>query len=53
MSARRMNSRGCWVGSPTDLARFATHFDGFRTTPNLVSPETSQAMITPTAAWTG
>jgi CubicO group peptidase (beta-lactamase class C family) len=50
MNVRRMDSHGGWVGSPTDLVRFATHFDGFRTTPNLLSPETLQTMITPSAA---
>lgn len=50
MNVRRMDSHGGWVARPSDLVRFALHFDGFATTPNILLPSTLRVMTTPTAA---
>jgi CubicO group peptidase (beta-lactamase class C family) len=47
MNIRRMDSHGGWLASAHDLVRFATHVDGFTTSPSLLKPETIQIMTTP------
>jgi hypothetical protein len=41
-----MDSHGGWLANPADLVRFATHVDGFTTTPNILKPETIKKMTT-------
>jgi CubicO group peptidase (beta-lactamase class C family) len=53
MNVRRMDSHGGWLATASDLVRFATHVDGFTTTPNILRRETINAMITPTVANSG
>ena len=53
MNVRRMDSHGGWLATTGDLVRFATHVDGFTTTPNLLRPETIQQMTKGTSANSG
>jgi CubicO group peptidase (beta-lactamase class C family) len=46
MNVARMDSHGGWLGSPTDLVRFAMHVDGFDTTPNILSAPSVKTMTT-------
>jgi CubicO group peptidase (beta-lactamase class C family) len=50
MNVRRMDSHGGWLATASDLVRFCTHVDGFKTTPQLLQPETITAMTTATEA---
>ena len=50
MNVTRMDSHGGWIGTPSDLVRFAMHVDGFATTPSLLRPETIKTMTTGTSA---
>ncbi|HEX4119566.1 MAG TPA: serine hydrolase domain-containing protein [Verrucomicrobiae bacterium] len=49
INVTRMDSHGGWIGTPSDLARFAMHVDGFLTTPNILKAATIKTMTTPTA----
>lgn len=49
MNVRRMDSHGGWLATATDLATFAMHVDGFTTTPNILSLDTIQRMVRPSA----
>ncbi|WP_084400152.1 serine hydrolase domain-containing protein [Terrimicrobium sacchariphilum] len=42
----RMDAHGGWIGTPSDLVRFAIRVDGFNT-PSLLRPETIRLMTTP------
>jgi CubicO group peptidase (beta-lactamase class C family) len=53
MNVSRMDSHGGWLATASDLVRFATHVDGFATTPNILRPETIAAMTTATDAEKG
>jgi CubicO group peptidase (beta-lactamase class C family) len=53
MNVSRMDSHGGWIATPTDLVRFATHVDGFNTTPNILRTDTGKTMTTPTAVNSG
>lgn len=50
MNVRRMDAHGGWLATPQDLVRFATHVDGFDTTPNILSGNTIRAMTTASTA---
>ncbi|HSU56604.1 MAG TPA: serine hydrolase domain-containing protein, partial [Candidatus Dormibacteraeota bacterium] len=50
MNVRRMDSHGGWISTPSDIVRFATHVDGFQTTPNILKRETIKVMTTGTEA---
>ena len=50
MNVTRMDSHGGWIGTPSDLARFSLHVDGFETTPNILRKETLRTMTTSSAA---
>jgi CubicO group peptidase (beta-lactamase class C family) len=50
MNIQRMDSHGGWLSSPADLVLFATHVDGFKTTPNILNADTIQKMTTPCQA---
>jgi CubicO group peptidase (beta-lactamase class C family) len=50
MNVRRMDAHGGWIARPADLVRFATHVDGFSTTPNVLSPTAIQVMTSATPA---
>jgi CubicO group peptidase (beta-lactamase class C family) len=50
MNVRRMDSHGGWITTPTNLVNFATHVDGFNTTPNILHAETIKEMTTPSLA---
>jgi CubicO group peptidase (beta-lactamase class C family) len=49
MNVRRMDSHGGWIATASELVRFATHVDGFATTPNILRAETIRAMTTPSS----
>lgn len=46
LNVTRMDSHGGWIATPTDLARFATHVDGFDPRRNILKPETIKKMTT-------
>lgn len=46
MNVARMDSHGGWIARPADLVAFATHVDGFSTTPSLLQPEMIREMVT-------
>lgn len=48
MNVARMDSHGGWIATPSDLVRFATHVDGFKTTPNILEAATIKTMTTAT-----
>jgi len=50
MNVRRMDSHGGWLATGSDLTAFATHVDGFMTTPNILRAETIRTMTTPSTA---
>jgi CubicO group peptidase (beta-lactamase class C family) len=50
INVSRMDSHGGWIATPTDLASFATHIDGFPDTMQLLRHETLIQMTTPSAA---
>ena len=50
MNVARMDSHGGWLATPTDLVRFATHVDGFTTTPNILRPDLIKVMTTASTA---
>jgi CubicO group peptidase (beta-lactamase class C family) len=50
MNVTRMDSHGGWIATPTDMVRFITHVDGFKTTPNILSAESIKTMTTGTTA---
>lgn len=41
---RRMDSCGGWIGSPSDLVRFAMHVDGFSYTPSILEESSIRTM---------
>ncbi|MFI5011953.1 MAG: serine hydrolase domain-containing protein [Hyphomicrobiales bacterium] len=49
MNVARMDSHGGWIARPADLVAFATHVDGFSTTPSLLNPDTIRMMTTASA----
>jgi CubicO group peptidase (beta-lactamase class C family) len=50
MNVARMDSHGGWLATPRDLVLFLNHVDGFKSTPNILKPETIQLMTAPSAA---
>jgi CubicO group peptidase (beta-lactamase class C family) len=50
MNVRRMDSHGGWIATASELVRFATHVDGFTTTPNILRAETIRVMTMPSSA---
>lgn len=50
MNIRRMDSHGGWIGTPSDLVKFAMHVDGFPTTPNILKEDVIKTMTTGTTA---
>ena len=46
MNVARMDSHGGWIARPAALVAFATHVDGFPSTPSLLKPELIRAMTT-------
>jgi CubicO group peptidase (beta-lactamase class C family) len=50
MNLERMDSHGGWLATPADLVDFATHVDGFSTTPSILKRATIQEMISPSRA---
>jgi CubicO group peptidase (beta-lactamase class C family) len=46
----RMDSHGGWLGTPTDLLRFAVRADGLATTPDLLSAASINTMTTKSTA---
>jgi CubicO group peptidase (beta-lactamase class C family) len=53
MNVTRMDSHGGWLATPRDLVLFLTHVDGFKSTPNILKPETIKLMTTPGAVNAG
>jgi len=47
MNVTRMDSHGGWLAAPRDLVLFLNHVDGFKSTPNILKPDTIKAMTTP------
>lgn len=47
MNIRRMDAHGGWMGTPTDLVKFAIHVDGFENTPDILRADTLKTMTTP------
>jgi hypothetical protein len=45
-----MDAHGGWIAAASDLVVFATHVDGFTTTPNILRADTIACMVTPSAA---
>ncbi len=45
----QLDSHGGWIATAGDLVRFATHVDGFETTPNILSPGSIKTMTTATS----
>jgi CubicO group peptidase (beta-lactamase class C family) len=50
MNVERMDSHGGWLATPNDLVDFATHVDGFSTTPSILKRATIREMISPSSA---
>jgi CubicO group peptidase (beta-lactamase class C family) len=50
MNVRRMDSHGGWLATAGNLATFAMHVDGFKTTPNILTAATIHTMVTPSTA---
>lgn len=50
MNVTRMDSHGGWIGTPSDLVRFAQHVEGFETTPSILRAETIRTMTSSSAA---
>jgi CubicO group peptidase (beta-lactamase class C family) len=50
MNVTRMDSHGGWIATPSDLVRFATHVDGFKSTPNILGANTVKTMTSATTA---
>jgi CubicO group peptidase (beta-lactamase class C family) len=50
LNVTRMDSHGGWIGTPSDLVKFAMHVDGFKTTPNILKASTLKTMTTATNA---
>lgn len=46
----RMDAHGGWIGTATDLLRFATRVDGVATVPDILAGATVTTMATPSAA---
>jgi CubicO group peptidase (beta-lactamase class C family) len=53
MNVTRMDSHGGWLATPRDLVVFLNHVDGFKSTPNILKPETIKAMTTPSSVNAG
>ncbi|MFI6480258.1 serine hydrolase [Nonomuraea sp. NPDC050663] len=51
--ARRMDSHGGWLASPTDVLRFAVRVDGFGAVPDLLRSDTTRVMTTPPSVFDG
>ena len=47
MNVRRIDSHGGWLATAGNLATFAMHVDGFKTTPNILTAATIHTMVTP------
>ena len=45
-----MDSHGGWIASPTDLLRLLIAVDGILATPDILSPNTIEMMVTPSSA---
>jgi hypothetical protein len=45
-----MDAHGGWVGTPTDLVRFALRVDGFSSPPDILPPHAIKTMTTPSLA---
>ena len=50
LNVTRMDSHGGWIATPADLARFASHVDGFVASRNILKAETLRQMTTPSSA---
>jgi hypothetical protein len=46
INVTRLDSTGGWLASATDLVNFATHVDGFSSTPNILRKATIKIMTT-------
>jgi CubicO group peptidase (beta-lactamase class C family) len=44
MDVTRMDSHGGWLARPADIVKFMMHVDGFAKPPNILKPQTIQAM---------
>jgi CubicO group peptidase (beta-lactamase class C family) len=53
MNVTRMDSHGGWLATPRDLVLFLNHVDGFKSTPNILKPETIKSMTTPSPVNSG
>lgn len=53
MKVRRMDSHGGWLATAADLARFATHVDGFSEERDILKPASIREMTTATSANAG
>lgn len=53
MNVARMDSHGGWLATARDLVLFLNHVDGFKSTPNILKPETIRQMTTPCLANSG
>lgn len=50
INVERMDAHGGWVGTPTDLVRFALRVDGFSSPPDILPPHAIKTMTTPSLA---
>jgi CubicO group peptidase (beta-lactamase class C family) len=53
MNVTRMDSHGGWLATPRDLVMFLNHVDGFKSTHNILKPETIKAMTMPSSVNSG
>jgi len=44
MNIARMDAHGGWVGTPTEMVKFAVHFDGFEKPADILKKESIEAM---------
>lgn len=53
MNVRRMDSHGGWIGSATDLIKFAQTIDGYKSVVDTLSRKSVTLMATPTRVYSG
>jgi CubicO group peptidase (beta-lactamase class C family) len=53
MQVHRMDSHGGWIGTASDLVKFAQRVDGYKSVPDLLSRKSTGLMATPTRVYSG
>jgi CubicO group peptidase (beta-lactamase class C family) len=51
MNVARMDSTDGWIGSSSDLVKFASHVGGSQTIPSILQPDSIRMMLTPSPAF--